>query len=77
MSELSPAAAAAHRSACLRGEAGYLDPASGLFSPTSTYLLERGRCCGCGCRHCPYPARLQAEAGRPPKPCFPWLPPRG
>jgi hypothetical protein len=22
---------------------------------TATYLLERGYCCGNGCRHCPYP----------------------
>lgn len=21
---------------------------------TAKYLRERGRCCGCGCRHCPY-----------------------
>lgn len=36
------------------GDAGYLDPDSGLFVLTSAYLTERGTCCGSGCRHCPY-----------------------
>ena len=35
-------------------EAGYLDPASGLFVLTAGYLAQRGRCCDQGCRHCPY-----------------------
>lgn len=32
---------------------------------TAKFLLERGRCCGCGCRHCPYesePVRVLAAA---------------
>lgn len=48
------AAMAAHESAVQRGEAGYLDPTSGLFVMTAQYLLERGFCCDQGCRHCPY-----------------------
>ncbi|MBL4850364.1 MAG: hypothetical protein JKY65_33015 [Planctomycetes bacterium] len=71
---LGNAAWTAHAAACIEGEAGYLDPASGLFSPTSTYLGARGECCGAGCRHCPYPPAEQARAGRPPKPAFPWTP---
>ena len=71
---LDPAAWSAHHRACLAGEAGYMDPATGLFSPTSTFLRERGHCCGCGCRHCPYSLREQQAAGRLPKPCFPWEP---
>ncbi|MGZ3897582.1 MAG: DUF5522 domain-containing protein [Flavisolibacter sp.] len=26
----------------------------GLLTFTAHYLLERGYCCGNGCRHCPY-----------------------
>jgi hypothetical protein len=37
-----------------RDDAGYLDPATGLFVLTAAYLLERSTCCETGCRHCPY-----------------------
>jgi hypothetical protein len=26
----------------------------GLLTFTAKYLLERGNCCGNGCKHCPY-----------------------
>ena len=52
---------AAHATALERGEAGYLDPATGLFVLTAAYLADRGTCCGKGCRHCPY---LGAELPR-------------
>ena len=45
---------ARHRRAVEAGEAGYLDPDSGLFVLTAAYHLERGSCCDSGCRHCPY-----------------------
>ena len=45
---------AAHVAALDRGDAGYLDPASGLFVLTAAFLADRGTCCGRGCRHCPY-----------------------
>jgi len=45
----------AHRHATERGDAGYLDPTTGLFVMTAGYLWERGCCCGQGCRHCPFP----------------------
>ena len=45
---------AAHATALERGDAGYLDPASGLFVLTAGFLADRGTCCGRGCRHCPY-----------------------
>lgn len=45
---------AAHREALARGEAGYLDPTSGLFVLTASFLANRGTCCERGCRHCPY-----------------------
>lgn len=48
---------AAHRRAVAAGEAGYLDPHSGLFVLTAAWLWARGHCCRQGCRHCPYVAR--------------------
>jgi len=27
---------------------------NGKYVFTSQYLLKRGYCCNCGCRHCPY-----------------------
>lgn len=41
----------------------------GLMVLTEKYHLERGRCCGNGCRHCPYnyenvPLREGIEAKR-------------
>ena len=48
------AALAAHAAALQAGEAGYLDPTSGLFVLTARFLADRGTCCGRGCRHCPY-----------------------
>ena len=43
-----------HRNALDAGEAGYLDPTSGLFVLTASFLADRGTCCDKGCRHCPY-----------------------
>jgi len=48
------AALAAHAAALDAGEAGYLDPTSGLFVLTARFLADRGTCCARGCRHCPY-----------------------
>lgn len=48
------AAMAAHAAAVAAGEAGYLDPRSGLFVLTAPYLAGRGWCCENGCRHCPF-----------------------
>jgi hypothetical protein len=45
---------AAHQAALAAGEAGDLDPATGLFVFTAGYLAERGTCCDTGCRHCPF-----------------------
>lgn len=43
-----------HEDAMACGQAGYLDPATGLFVLTALTHANRGRCCGNGCRHCPY-----------------------
>lgn len=45
---------AVHAGAVRRGEAGYVDPVSGLFVLSAGYLADRGYCCERGCRHCPY-----------------------
>ncbi|MFI2713176.1 DUF5522 domain-containing protein [Micromonospora sp. NPDC018662] len=47
---------AAHAAALAAGEAGYLDPETGLFVLSAGFLARRGTCCGRGCRHCPYVA---------------------
>lgn len=46
---------AAHLAAVRAGKPGYFDPDSGLFVLTAITLAARERCCGEGCRHCPYP----------------------
>ncbi|MEX2620784.1 MAG: DUF5522 domain-containing protein [Egibacteraceae bacterium] len=45
---------AGHAAALAAGDAGYVDPASGLLVLTAGFLAERGWCCEQGCRHCPY-----------------------
>lgn len=44
----------AHRQAQKNGSLGYIDPDSGLFVMTEQTLRARKRCCGNGCRHCPF-----------------------
>lgn len=51
------AAMDAHHQALVDGDAGYLDPVSGLFVQTSRTLWNRGSCCDQGCRHCPFVQR--------------------
>ena len=43
-----------HAGACAKGEKFYTDPASGYMVMTKDVHLARGKCCGSGCRHCPY-----------------------
>jgi hypothetical protein len=45
------------------GEDYYVD-ASGLLVFTEKYLLQRGTCCGNGCRHCPFNYKNVAEPKR-------------
>ena len=63
--QLDPRVQQAHDDALTRGDAGYFDPLSGLFVMTSRTLADRGKCCGSGCRHCPYSPEEQLRAGRP------------
>lgn len=55
MTTVDPAPwADAHERAVAAGQDGYIDPGSGLFVMTRSYLEQRGDCCDSGCRHCPY-----------------------
>lgn len=53
-----------HRVACKSKQSFYTDPSSGLVVFTAYHLSQR-KCCGCGCRHCPYRPSLQVA--RTPK----------
>ena len=57
------AALRAHDAAVQAGQAGYLDPGSGLFVMTAAYLIDRGSCCHSGCRHCPYLGATRSATG--------------
>lgn len=43
-----------HNDACSRGEVFYKDPETGYSVFTEVAHKQRGKCCGSGCRHCPY-----------------------
>jgi len=45
---------AVHTAAVKRGDVTYMDPATGYQVFTELYMIQRGWCCGSGCRHCPY-----------------------
>lgn len=45
---------AVHADAVARGLRTYRDPATGYAVMTELQHLDRGACCGSGCRHCPY-----------------------
>lgn len=44
----------AHRCAVAAGKETYSDPVTGLTVFTRVAHINKGRCCGCKCRHCPY-----------------------
>ncbi|KAL3047211.1 hypothetical protein OYC64_021433 [Pagothenia borchgrevinki] len=43
-----------HREACETKKQMYVDPSSGYKVFTEYAQLQRGKCCGSACRHCPY-----------------------
>ena len=45
---------AAHEAANRAGAHQYRDPETGYRVFTEVGLRQRGECCGCGCRHCPW-----------------------
>lgn len=50
----NPGFAILHDLACKQGELSYTDPATGYAVFTKIAHEKRGKCCGSGCRHCPY-----------------------
>jgi iron complex transport system substrate-binding protein len=51
-----------HAAACAAGAASYVDPKTGYSVMTSVAHARRGRCCGSGCRHCPFAHARVADA---------------
>ncbi|MCS7078569.1 MAG: DUF5522 domain-containing protein [Chloracidobacterium sp.] len=45
--------------ALVEGRDYYIE--AGRYVFTAEYLLQRGYCCGHGCRHCPYRFRAPSE----------------
>ncbi|KAM3618906.1 uncharacterized protein V6R79_000272 [Siganus canaliculatus] len=43
-----------HKEACAAKKQMYVDPSSGYKVFTEYAHLQRGKCCGSACRHCPY-----------------------
>lgn len=43
-----------HEEACSSGQMDYVDPATGYHVFTELAHKKRCKCCGSGCRHCPY-----------------------
>ena len=56
-----------HRKACDAEESTYIDPKTGLTVFTEYAHLERGSCCGCGCRHCPFKGKKRKSSSPSPK----------
>ena len=53
-----------HRRAVRQGAEHYIDPGTGYLVFTECFHRQRGRCCGRGCRHCPYGHEAVPEATR-------------
>ena len=51
-----------HRDASDRGRKAYRDPATKCRVCTADFLASRGVCCGCDCRHCPFPEGQRKSA---------------
>ena len=54
-----------HSKACAAGEETYIDPSSGLAVFTEVAHAARGKCCGCGCRHCPFKKNCSRASQQP------------
>jgi len=62
---------AAHDMACEDGQMMYSDPQTGYKVFTKLAHKKRGKCCGSGCRHCPYNhINVKDKANRIKEPAF-------
>ena len=59
--------------ACANGQRTYIDPKTGYTVFTAFELEQRGKCCGCSCRHCPYGHELVPQYQRVQLKQDPWL----
>jgi len=60
-----------HQKACEAGEMSYADPETQYHVFTELVHKKRGRCCGSGCRHCPYDHQnVKDKANRIKQPAF-------
>jgi hypothetical protein len=50
-----------HREACEKGRKAYRDPITKVRVCTAEFLLSRGICCNCECRHCPFLSPVDAQ----------------
>jgi hypothetical protein len=55
---------ALHDQAVTKNQPLYRDPKTGYYVLTAQALLDKGQCCGNGCRHCPFDSEQQSQAGR-------------
>jgi diphthamide synthase (EF-2-diphthine--ammonia ligase) len=67
---------ALHQQACDQGKTTYVDPETGYQVFTEIAHKNRGKCCGSGCRHCPYNhENVKDKLGRIKQPAFLYLAP--
>lgn len=60
-----------HEEACQAGLMSYKDPDTGYSVFTALAHQKRGRCCGSGCRHCPFShENVKDKASRIQQPAF-------
>jgi len=64
---------ALEREASQKNQRTYIDPQSGYRVFTSYGLQQRGDCCGCGCRHCPFGHKRVSSERRKKLRKTPWL----
>jgi iron complex transport system substrate-binding protein len=80
LADVEDCCAQLHAAACAAGEASYVDPQTGYRVMTAVAHERRGRCCGSGCRHCPFAHAGVADAhkaARIVQPAFLVDPPAG
>jgi diphthamide synthase (EF-2-diphthine--ammonia ligase)/ABC-type Fe3+-hydroxamate transport system substrate-binding protein len=62
---------APHNAACEAGKLSYVDPETGYNVFTELAHQKRGKCCGSGCRHCPYShENVRDKAAKIQQPAF-------
>ena len=69
--DLAIAYAVLHEEAVSAGQEFYTDPSTGYLVMTTVSHKKRGRCCGSGCRHCPYDhVNVKDKSARIQNPAF-------